>query len=476
MVEVESYELRRYLPMPYEAALGPRLLRVQGRAEEAAGWQETCPELLRAVGARLRAGSGALIAVGDGGLGARAVAGRLCSGGEFRLFFPEPVSAALREVLAQTDGLPVSVFVFGPLRDPGTAAFLRLLLDALAARNPRGPACQVAAAAVEGTSLMNVARSQGWEILPVPAAGRFDILTAAGLLPAAAAGAGIESLLQGASDMLSRCREASFENPAWRYAALRYELSRRGRTVEILSSRDPDMEGVLDWWQALFAGAEGKDGKGLLPVAAKAAAGPWGLGQYLQEGRRMMFETVLQFGGPLETPYGRKKTAGPASLPESELDFLREKSEDALLTAHSRAGVPCLRITARSQQAARREAQASGNGLVAAGNIRTVRAAGQTGAKMLLAGQSGAGTLTAGTISAGQGRAEPPEPQENQAADNARTLGELLCFFQFACGLSAGLLDVDPQDCGALETYHKELSGLLTRLRGPEHRPPAGQL
>ena len=54
MVEVESYELRRYLPMPYEAALGPRLLRVQGRAEEAAGWQETCPELLRAVGARLR--------------------------------------------------------------------------------------------------------------------------------------------------------------------------------------------------------------------------------------------------------------------------------------------------------------------------------------------------------------------------------------------------------------------------------------
>ena len=55
MVEVESYELRRYLPMPYEAALGPRLLRVQGRAEEAAGWQETCPELLRAVGARLRA-------------------------------------------------------------------------------------------------------------------------------------------------------------------------------------------------------------------------------------------------------------------------------------------------------------------------------------------------------------------------------------------------------------------------------------
>ena len=190
----------------------------------------------------------------------------------------------------------------------------------------------------------------------------------------------------------------------------------------------------------------------------------------------MMFETVLQFGGPLETPYGRRKTAGPASLPESELDFLREKSEDALLTAHSRAGVPCLRITARSQQAARREAQASGNGLVAAGNARTVRAAGQTGAKMLLAGQSGAGTLTAGTISAGQGRAEPPEPPENQAADNARTLGELLCFFQFACGLSAGLLDVDPQDCGALETYHKELSGLLTRLRGPEHRPSAGQL
>lgn len=475
MVEVESYELRRYLPMPYEAALEPRLLRVQGRAEEAAGWQETCPELLRAVGARLRAGSGALVAVGDGGPGAKAVAGRLCNGGKFRLFFPEPVSAALHEVLAQTDGLPVSVFVSGPLRDPGTAAFLRLLLENLAARNPRGPACQVAAAAVEGTPLMNVARSQGWEILPVPAAGRFDILTAAGLLPAAAAGAGIESLLQGASDMLARCREASFENPAWRYAALRYELYRRGWTVEVLSSRDPEMAGVLDWWQALFAGAEGKDGKGLLPVTAKAA-GPYGLGQYLQEGRRMMFETVLQLGGPLETPYGRRKPAVPVSHPESELDFLREKSEDALLTAHSRAGVPCLRITARGQQAVRREAQANGGRLMSVGNTRTLRAAGQTGARMQLAGPSGTGTLAAGTISAGQGRGEVPEKTGGRSADTVRALGELLCFFQFTCGLSAGLLDVDPQDCGGLEAYHRELSGLLTRLRGPEPRAAGGQL
>ena len=83
----------------------------------------------------------------------------------------------------------------------------------------------------------------------------------------------------------------------------------------------------------------------------------------------------------------------------------------------------------------------------------------------MTAGQTGVRTITAG-----QWRTELPE------SDTARALGELLCFFQFACGLSAGLLDVDPQDCGALEAYHRELSGLLMCLRGPEPGTSGGQM
>lgn len=380
MLQVELYDLRPFLPLPYEAALAPRLDRAQGRVD-ASRWLVRDLEALQTAAARLRPAGGALAVVGGGA--ARALV-RCLAPGE-GVYFPEPSAGSAEALLAETAGRPVALFAAGGLEDPLDRALLRRLTSALTRRDGKPP--QAAAALPEGRPLPPEARD--WTVLPAPE-GPFRALTAEGLLPLAAAGGDAAAVLRGASAMLSRCREASYENPAWRYAAVRYELYRRGWTVEVLSSADPSLSGVLAWRRDLSAGCEGQDNKGLLPAVLDAAASPDGLPQYLLTGRRLLFETALRLG---------QAPRDPALPPEEDLDFLRDRAQEALLLARTRAGVPCLRIDAA--------------------------------------------------------------PEDGTPSARAEALGALLAFFQCACALTAGLLDVDPQ------TRAHPLSGLTASLTGP---------
>ena len=179
-----------------------------------------------------------------------------------------------------------------PLLSPAAGAALR----------PDGARRRIYVTTGRRSVLKALADTQGWETFHVPddAGSRYSVLTAAGLLPIAVAGVDVRALLDGAAAMMEACTDPSFQCPAWRYAAIRYELYRSGRTIELLSCYDPAFRLMAQWWQALFAESEGKDGKGLFPVSAEFTADLHSIGQYLQEGRRLMFETVVRLGPSLK--------------------------------------------------------------------------------------------------------------------------------------------------------------------------------
>ena len=427
MLDVKLFHMKSFLPMPYEAALAPRLKRAHdmlqagnGLGGEFTGWVHLPRDYdkaefdrIQAAAAKIRSDSKALVVIGIGGsyLGARGVIDCLCSP-NYNLkkkdtpniyFAGNGLSAdALQEILELVEGEDFSVNVIsksGTTTEPAVA--FRFFREALEKKYGKEGARSRIYATTEMArgALKSLADAEGWETFVVPdeVGGRFSVLTAVGLLPIAVAGVDISELMAGAAEMMDRCTtDASFDCPAWRYAAIRYELYRSGRSVELLACYDPAFRFMLEWWKQLYGESEGKDDKGLFPASVEFTADLHSMGQYIQQGRRLMFETVVRLGASnarLAVPTDAQDGDGLNFLAGTDMDFIRDKAMEGTLLAHTEGGVP---------------------------NI-IVEADGKT----------------------------------------PRALGQLIYFFEYACGLSGYLLDVNPFDQPGVEAYKKNMFALL---------------
>ena len=426
MLDVRSFQLQTFLPLPYEEALTPRLKRAHeklqtggGAGGEFTGWVHLPRDYdreefarIQAAAARIQSNSKALVVIGIGGsyLGARGVIECLCSP-KYNLkakstpnvyFVGNGLSSdSLGEVLDLVADVDFSVNVIsksGTTTEPAVA--FRFFREALEKKYGReGARSRIYATTDKARgALKSLADAEGWETFVVPdeIGGRYSVLTAVGLLPIAVAGVDITELMEGAARMMDACAESSFQSPAWRYAAMRYELYRAGRSIELLACYDPAFRFMAEWWKQLFGESEGKEGKGLFPASVEFTADLHSMGQYIQEGKRLMFETVVRLGASgrqLSVPRDEADGDGLNFLAGKTMDYIRDRAMEGTLLAHTEGGVPNL----------------------------IVETSGKT----------------------------------------AGDLGELIYFFEYACGLSGYLLDVNPFDQPGVEAYKKNMFALL---------------
>ena len=206
--------------------------------------------------------------------------------------------------------------------------------------------------AVTGTEedpLHRMAKENSWQSFSLPAdvGEGFQVFTAAGLLPLAVAGIDIEKFLAGAAQVEEAYDLRSFENPLWLYTGVRNVLHRNGMAAELLGSFEPDFQGFGHWWQQLFAGAEGKDGKGLIPMYLSLTEDLPSLGQMIQDGRRNLFETLLRFAAPEQSHEilsDVKDLDGLNYLAGMTLDQVEEQVFLAAVEAHSDSGAPVITL------------------------------------------------------------------------------------------------------------------------------------
>lgn len=186
-------------------------------------------------------------------------------------------------------------------------------------------------------------------IIPDNVGGRFSVLTPVGLLPIAVAGFDIEKLVAGAADMEKACgKEVPFaENPAAIYAATRNELYKRGKNIEILVNFNPKLHYIGEWWKQLYGESEGKENKGIFPAAVDFSTDLHSMGQWIQEGERTIFETVISIdkvNHKLEVPSNEANLDGLNFLAGKRVDEVNKMAELGTQLAHVDGGVPNMRI------------------------------------------------------------------------------------------------------------------------------------
>lgn len=237
-------------------------------------------------------------------------------------------------------------------------------------------------------------------IIPDNVGGRFSVLTPVGLLPIAVAGFDIEKLVKGAAEMEKVCGSSTpfDENPAAVYAATRNELYKQGKKIEILVNFQPKLHYIMEWWKQLFGESEGKEHKGIFPASVDFSTDLHSMGQWIQEGERIIFETVLSVETPnskLVVPSDKENLDGLNYLAGKRIDEVNKMAELGTQLAHVDGGVPNLRISI-------------------------------------------------------------PELNEYY-------LGQLIYFFEKACGISGYLLGVNPFDQPGVEAYKKNMFALLNK-------------
>ena len=247
-------------------------------------------------------------------------------------------------------------------------------------------------------ALKGLADAEGYEEFVVPDAvgGRYSVLTAVGLLPIACAGVDIVELMAGAEEAMTALAAPGQDNPAWQYAAARHALYTAGKKVEILVGYEPSFRFFGEWWKQLFGETEGKEGKALFPASVEFTADLHSMGQYIQQGERLMLETVVRFEksrGSMEIPHDPDNVDGLNFLAGKDLSFVAEQAMRGTLLAHVDGGVPNLMVTAPGR--------------------------------------------------------------------DARSVGALIYFFEYACGLSGYLLEINPFDQPGVEAYKNNMYALL---------------
>ena len=199
-------------------------------------------------------------------------------------------------------------------------------------------------------SLKHLSDEEGYETFVVPddVGGRFSVLTAVGLLPIAVSGADIDKLMEGAASGRKRALENDFEeNDALQYAALRNILLRKGKSVEILANYEPAVHYVSEWWKQLFGESEGKDNKGLFPASVDLTTDLHSMGQFIQDGSRVMFETVINIDTPREElTIGEEPVDldGLNYLAGKTVDFVNKSAMNGTILAHTDGQVPNLMV------------------------------------------------------------------------------------------------------------------------------------
>ena len=249
-------------------------------------------------------------------------------------------------------------------------------------------------------ALKSLADAEGYDTYVVPddVGGRYSVLTAVGLLPIAVAGVDLDQLMQGAADMMETCRKPGLDgNPAWQYAAARNDLYAQGKKIEILAAYEPCARFFAEWWKQLYGESEGKENKGLFPASVEFTADLHSMGQYIQQGERLMFETVVKFApkGEFAIPDDPANVDGLNFLSGKPLAFVAEQAMRGTILAHVDGGVPNVLI-------------------------------------------------------------ELP-------AISPLSVGYLIYFFEYVCGLSGYLLEVNPFDQPGVEAYKKNMFRLLKK-------------
>ena len=368
---------------------------------------------IQAAAKRIQAGSKHLVVIGIGGsyLGARAAIELLCSN-NYNLkkkdtpniyFTGNGLSGdAMQEIIDLIGGDDFSVNVIsksGTTTEPAVAfRFFKAKLEEKYGKAEAAKRIYATTDKARG-ALKSLADAEGYDTYVVPddVGGRYSVLTAVGLLPIAVAGVDLDQLMRGAADMMETCRKPGLDgNPAWQYAAARNDLYAQGKKIEILAAYEPCARFFAEWWKQLYGESEGKENKGLFPASVEFTADLHSMGQYIQQGERHMFETVVRFGPSahkLCVPHDDADGDGLNFLAGKDMDFIAAQAMDGTLLAHVEGGVPNL--------------------IVRAGEI------------------------------------------------NPCTLGELIYFFEYACGLSGYLLGVNPFDQPGVEAYKKNMFALL---------------
>lgn len=204
-------------------------------------------------------------------------------------------------------------------------------------------------------ALKNLADEEGYDTFVVPddVGGRFSVLTAVGLLPIAVSGADIDRLMEGAASGRKMALEAPFEeNDAMLYAAVRNILHRKGKMVEILANYEPSLHYVSEWWKQLYGESEGKDQKGIFPASVDLTTDLHSMGQFIQDGSRIMYETVLNVEESAEEIILQEEPVdldGLNYLAGKDVDFVNKSAMNGTILAHTDGNVPNLMVNIPEQ-------------------------------------------------------------------------------------------------------------------------------
>ena len=199
-------------------------------------------------------------------------------------------------------------------------------------------------------SLKGLATEEGYETFVVPddVGGRFSVLTAVGLLPIAVSGADIDKLMEGAAEGRKLALETEYEkNDALLYAAIRNILLRKGKSVEILANYEPSVHYVSEWWKQLYGESEGKDQKGIFPASVDLTTDLHSMGQFIQDGARIMFETVINIEKSREEIIINEEPVdldGLNYLAGKSVDFVNKSAMNGTILAHTDGQVPNLMV------------------------------------------------------------------------------------------------------------------------------------
>ena len=368
---------------------------------------------LQACADSLRANCDAIVVAGIGGsyLGARAVIEALSScfgkaAGAEILFagnnIGEDYLFELTEYLKNKKFGVINISKSGTTTE--TALTFRLLKKQCEAQRGKDEAKQVIVAitdAKKGAARV-CADKEGYKsfIIPDNVGGRFSVLTPVGLLPIACAGFSIKDLVAGAQDMEKACAPSVpfAENPAAQYAAVRNGLYQSGKKIEIMVNFQPKLHFFSEWWKQLYGESEGKDGKGIFPASVDFTTDLHSMGQWIQEGERTIFETVISIEEPekkLLFPADEENLDGLNFLAGKRVDEVNKMAELGTQLAHVDGGVPNMRISV---------------------------------------------------------------PRLNEYY-----IGQLIYFFEIACGISGNVLGVNPFNQPGVEAYKKNMFALLDK-------------
>ncbi|MGN0985454.1 MAG: glucose-6-phosphate isomerase, partial [Candidatus Enterenecus sp.] len=301
---------------------------------------------------KIRSDSQVLVVIGIGGsyLGARAALEIFPSDGPEICFAGCSLSPnELKKVMDRIGDKDWSINVIsksGGTTEPAVA--FRVFRDLLVQRYGAQADSRIYATTDKARgALKTLADKNGWEsfVIPDEVGGRYSVLTAVGLLPIAVGGTDIAELMAGAADAMNRYDLRSMDNPVWRYVAARNLLYRQGKKVEIFCTYEPSYSFFGEWLKQLFGESEGKDGKGIFPASAQFTTDLHSLGQYIQDGERHLFETVLYVddtGCDIAIPYSEDNGDNLNYLAGKPLSFVREMAFQGTLAAHADGGAPSM--------------------------------------------------------------------------------------------------------------------------------------